>query len=212
MGKIGTFIESDGFGNTLHYIWKSLKSQFTHTSHTYCLFADRGDTVLSRGGYYTEYQIITKVGQLEIVHFGRLKLCPWRKWLDEGSYVVVLFKDNEPIAFGWTHFKSHSVDAVGTFDLGEEKAWLGPQFVHHKHRGHGLQKELITLSVSNAPESIKSFITSVNVRNTASLHSCKKCGFQKGLEVSYTAGMFAKKKTEIRVLNSSANNYFKLTQ
>lgn len=209
MGKIATFIESDGWANTLRFIWKGTRGYFAHTSHTYCLFADR---LAVRGGHAADYKIISSIEDLENIDFPRLKSCPWRKWLDEGSYVVVLFKDNEPIAFGWTHFKSHSVDAVGTFDLGEEKAWLGPQFVHHKHRGHGLQKELITLSVSNAPESIKSFITSVNVRNTASLHSCKKCGFQKGLEVSYTAGMFAKKKTEIRVLNSSANNYFKLTQ
>lgn len=210
MGKIATFIESDGWANTLRFIWKGIRGYFAHTSHTYCLFADR--LSISGGGYSVDYEIISNVKGLENVNFPRLKSCPWRKWLNKGSRVALIYENGEPVAFGWTHFKSHSVDAVGKFDLGEEKAWLGPQFVHHKHRGHGLQKELITLSVSNAPESIKSFITSVNVRNTASLHSYKKCGFQKGLEVSYTAGMFAKKKTEIRVLSSLANNYFKLTQ
>lgn len=77
MGKIGTFIESDGFGNTLHYIWKSLKSQFTHTSHTYCLFADRGDTVLSRrGGVLCRVSDNYKGGAIRDCTFRKIETMP----------------------------------------------------------------------------------------------------------------------------------------
>ena len=207
MGKIATFIESDGLVNTLRFIWKGVRGWFAHTSHTYCLFADR---LAIRGGDFMDYKVIRSVEDLESIDFPRLKSSPWRKWLNEGSRVVILYENEKPIAFGWTHFGSHSVGAVGTFDLGNNIAWLGPSFVHHKHRGHGLQKMLISIGADDAPQSIQSFITAVNVGNAASLRSFEKCGFKKGLEVAYTAGLFATKKTEIKVLNSSADKYLKL--
>lgn len=170
------------------------------------------DYLLAGGGYSADYKIISNVEDLENVNFPRLKSCPWRKWLNEGSRVALIYENGEPVAFGWTHFKSHSIDAVGIFDLGDNIAWLGPSFVHHKHRGHGLQKALISIGVNDAPKSIQSFITSVNAGNIPSLRSFEKCGFKKGLEVSHTAGLFTKTRTETCVLDNSSNNYFKLTQ
>lgn len=209
MGKIAAFIESDGWANTLRFIWKGVRGYFAHTSHTYCLFADRSNIIEE---YSADYKIIGRIEDLEEVNFPRLKSCPWRKWLSEGSRVAIIYENKVPIAFGWTHFKSHRIESVGTFDLGDNMAWLGPSFVHHKHRGHGLQKALISIGVNDAPKSIKSFITSVNAGNIASLRSFEKCGFKKGLEASHTAGLFAKTRTETCVLDSSSNNYFKLTQ
>ena len=209
MGKIATFVESDGWVNTLRFIWKGIRGHFAHTSHTYCLFADRSNIIEE---YSADYKIIGRIEDLEEVNFPRLKSCPWRKWLSEGSRVAIIYENKVPIAFGWTHFKSHRIESVGTFDLGDNMAWLEPSFVHHKHRGHGLQKALISIGVNDAPKSIQSFITSVNAGNIASQRSFEKCGFQKGLKVSHTSGLFAKKKTETSVLVSFANNYFKLTQ
>ena len=180
------------------------------THHTRIVYSQI-DYLLAGGGYSVDYEIISNVKGLENVNFPRLKSCPWRKWLNKGSRVALIYENGEPVAFGWTHFKSHSIEAVGTFDLGDNIAWLGPSFVHHKHRGHGLQKVLISLRVNDAPQTIQSFITSINAGNIPSLRSFEKCGFQRGMEVFYTAGLFAKEKTEIKVLNSSAPDYLKIT-
>lgn len=209
MGKILTFIKSDGLDNTMRFMWNALRSKIGHTSHTYCLFADR-DGILPELGNRIKYKVISDIETLSAINFPRLKLSPWKKWLREGSCVLIIFENDVPIAFGWMHFKSHYVHSVGNFNLGNDMAWLGPYFVHRKYRGKGLQRTAISIGVSEAPKSITSFITSINFSNIASLHSFEKCGFQIGLEVSCTMGIFAHSKSDIRVRNANALNYFNM--
>ena len=218
MGKVTIFIESDGWYNTLHFIWKAIRAQLPHTAHTYCLFADRNmSAALIHRPQWEEYtsKVITNQKEMESIHFGRLKLTPWRKWLEAGSRVIVLFRNTVPVAFGWIHFRSHTIQSVGTFNMETNIAWLGPSFVHINHRGKGLQQLVIQQCINNTPHQIDAFITSVNTGNVASLHSFEKCGFKKGLEVSYTSRKFTppyKKCVNIKALDSQAYKYLKLHQ
>jgi hypothetical protein len=129
--------------------------------------------------YWNQFRIkaYTSSDALESVNFPRLKYTPYHRWFDEGAICRVVFKADIPVAFSWTHYKEHSIGNVGIFDMGDSIAWLGPYFVHKNYRGLSLQQLMINQDVSNASENITSFITSVNQRNTASLHSFLKLNF-----------------------------------
>lgn len=210
MGKIFTFVRSDGLYNTLKFIWNALRIKICHTSHTYCLFADRNDIIFGKRGGDVKHKVISDIETLEAINFPRLKLSPWRKWLRDGSRVLILFENDVPIAFGWMHFKCHYVRSVGNLDLGDDKAWLGPYFVHRKYRGRGLQRVAISLGVDNAPKSINAFVTSVNSLNMASLRSFEKSGFQIGMEVLCTTGILAHSKSDVRIRSAKALNYLNI--
>lgn len=99
MGKILTFIKSDGLDNTMRFMWNALRSKIGHTSHTYCLFADR-DGILPELGNRIKYKVISDIETLSAINFPRLKLSHGKKWLREGSCVLIIFENDVPIAFG----------------------------------------------------------------------------------------------------------------
>lgn len=214
MRKLWIFIQSDGLANTLKFVWKGIAGKCYHLSRTLCLYVEKENVAINRRSIWNVYRcrIITEVKELSSINFGRLKLLPCRRWLENGSMVVVVFKDDVPVAFGWTHFKNHAIDYVGDFDMGTKIAWMGPIFVHRKHRGKGLQQWVIRQVVNNVPANIKAFITSVNAGNKASLRSLEKCGFKVGMEICCETGFFATRGTEVKVLDKRSNGYLRIRE
>lgn len=188
--KIIVFIQSDGWRNTLRFIANGLFSLLGRESITFCLVGKREALGVKWREYWTKYTCreITSPETIDSMDFPRLKYHPYRQWMQQGAVCRVVFKEGVPVAFGWTHYKEHSIDKVGTFDMGEHIAWLGPYFVHKDFRGQALQQLLIYHDVNEAPKAIKAFITSVNHRNNPSLRSFLNLGFFQGGSCIYTHG------------------------
>ena len=180
--KIRVFIESDGWINTWHYIANAILSILGRPSKTICLYGTRDKIVFKQREHWKKVSIktITNVAEVETIDFPRLKLQSYKNWLDSGSICHILYVENKPIAYGWIHFKEHRVNKVGVFILGNNMAWIGPDFVHKRYRGLALQQLLLQTRINNAPKEVSVFITSVNFRNIASLKSFKNLGFQEG--------------------------------
>lgn len=202
--KIAIFIRSDGWANTLRLISNTILSHLGRTSTTIGIYrsAEQLPFTLPDG---MELRALARSEELEALHFDRLSLTPYRRWFDAGSMCFVLLEGDRPIGFGWNHFGSHRVDRFGNVDLGGDKAWLGPYFVLHSHRGHGYQKLLIAASLNNLPDGMRYAVTSVNSRNAASLKSFEKLGFVSALAVVYQKGQ-----STINYLQSQAKEIIKL--
>lgn len=204
--KIRVFIESDGWINTWHYIANAILSVLGRSSKTICLYGIRDKIVFKQREHWKMVSIktITNVDEVEAIDFPRLKLQPYKKWLEQGSLCHILYIGERPVAFSWVHFRRHRIDKVGTFILGDKLAWLGPYFVHRQFRGMGLQQLLLQLDINEVSSDIRAFITSVNFRNIASLKSFKNLGFQEG------AISWAKRhKVKIEIADG-AKSYFNL--
>lgn len=211
--KLWVFLKSDGWRNTWAFICKSIISKFYYQSKTYCLFAKRDNRKTLFNPNWSDYEHrIFKNGDdySQLMNFGRFCLLPYREWFESGSIVCVLFKDALPVAFSWIHFRIHAIEHVGTFDLGDEIAWLGPIFVHRKCRGHGLQKMMIQQVMENLPIGIKSIITSVNASNSPSLKSFEKCGFKVGMKVYCNVGILSLNYRKIEVIDESSKEYLQI--
>lgn len=208
------FVQSDGIVNTFRFVWKSLFGKFYRLSRTLCLYAERYSVKELKDGRWSDFhsRVIYDWKELRGIDFDRLKLLPCKKWLDAGSIVVIIFQGDIPVGFGWTHFGCHTIEYVGSFDMGTTIAWLGPSFVHRKYRGKGLQKLVIQECVRNAPKQIKTFISSVNDKNSASLISFEKCGFKVGMQVNNISGLFARKGVEIRRLDDKSESYLRISR
>ena len=204
--KIRVFIESDGWINTWRYIANAILSILGRPSKTICLYGIRDKIVFKQREHWKMVSIktITNVDEIECIDFPRLKLQSYKNWLDSGSICHVLYIENKPIAYGWMHFEEHGVNKVGVFILGNNMAWIGPDFVHKRYRGLALQQLLLQTRINNAPKEVSAFITSVNFRNIASLKSFKNLGFQEG------AISWAKRhKVKIEIADG-AKSYFNL--
>lgn len=205
--KLIEFAKSDGLGNTMRFAWKGLLSAaHLYESETVCLYVDRSDVGTLNNDKWKSFscQRLSTVDKIDALDFPRLKFHPYRKWIAAGGYCHVLFDGTSPVAFGWTHFNCHSIDKVGTFDMGDSIAWLGPSFVHKNYRGNGLQQLLLQRGIEQAPERITAFITSVNSGNGASLRSFEKNGFRQG-----AVCLFAHGTTEVMMMNDG-DRYFKI--
>ena len=161
---------------------------------------------------WNEYdcKLLKSKAELDQLHFDRLMLMPCQEWLDAGSVVCVIFRDGEPIAYGWSHFRQHNIKYVGCFELGDDIAWVGPQFVHKLHRGHGLQRLLVYQCVLNMPDNIRTVITSVNQSNLPSLRSFEKMKFHIGAKVSTLTGFLSSHVSNLKITDEESVNYFKL--
>lgn len=212
MRKILVFIASDGWAHTFSFILKHVKSLFFHRSITLCLYARREDIAVFSTPVWEEYdcKILHSMEELKALHFDRLMLYPCQKWIDAGSTVCVIFKNNVPVAFGWNHFIRHDIKYVGDFELGDNIAWVGPQFVHKIHRGYGLQKLIILQSILNMPKNIQTIITSVNQSNLPSLRSFEKMKFRKGLKISTDIGLFSSHVSDLTILDPDSLKYLKI--
>lgn len=188
--KIVIFIQSDGWNNTLKFIVNGVLGVLGRKSITLCLVCRRSDVKIHKLAHWSQFVSKTykSLEDLENVRFPRLKYNPCRRWFDEGSVCRIVFKNDVPVAFSWTHGKKHNIDKVGTFDMGDSINWLGPYFVCKEYRGLSLQQLMIYQDILEAPESITSFITSVNQKNVASLHSFMKLGFFQGGSCTFLCG------------------------
>lgn len=214
MNKFLVFYKSDGLKSAIQLSIKKIASVFYHCSHTKCIYLERTKLKPLSKPQWDSYDavLISKPEDIATLSFDRLKLLPCMKWLNNGSNVIVLLKGSTPVAFGWTHFESHSIENVGTFDMGNNIAWLGPFFVHKDFRGKGLQKLIIQQCINKVPDNITSFITSTNSKNTASLSSFLTLGFKEGIDIITKSGVFCKKGKEIKEITKTSGNYLKLQQ
>lgn len=212
MNKFLVFCKSDGIKNALVFSIKSIINILFHHSCTKCIYLERVtfQQVSNPEWEKYNYKIFDKVEEISNLHFDRLKLLPYQKWIENGSFVIVAFYGTTPAAFGWTHFKNHSIHYVGTFDMGNNIAWLGPSFVHKDFRGKGLQKLIIQLGITTAPNNIDSFITSVNSSNAPSLSSFFKLGFKEGLNIYTKSGILCKSITKINEVDRKSKKYLRL--
>ena len=182
--KLLIFLRSDGPRATLGFIANGIQAKLGRKSVTIGLYRQAGQLPLDLPRT-TTLLTVTNAEQLEALHFDRLSLTPYRHWFELGSVCHVLCRDNQPVGFGWTHFRQHHIDRFGLVDLGDNKAWLGPYFVLHNHRGHGYQRLLIAACVNNLPPHIQYALTSVNSRNTPSLRSFQRLDFTKAVTTTY---------------------------
>lgn len=212
MNKFLVFCKSDGIKNAIVFSIKSITNILFHHSCTKCIYLERKtfQEVSNPDWEKYNYKVFNKVEEISNLPFDRLKLLPYKKWIENGSFVIVAFDGTTPAAFGWTHFKSHSIHYVGTFDMGNNIAWLGPSFVHKDYRGKGLQKLIIQLGIKTAPNNIDCFITSVNSENTPSLSSLFKLGFKEGLIISTKTGILSNNTTEIEEVDINSKKYLRL--
>lgn len=213
MKKILIFISSDGWKNTFSFILNGINSFFYNCSHTLCLYLNLKDFNSTKRpdlkkGYYCK--VIRSSEEIKRLNFERLSILPYHKWIEAGSFVCVVFKDNRAAGYGWVHFNRHIIKYVGEFDLGDDIAWLGPSFVNKDFRGNGLQKFLICFRMSNLPENIKTVITSVNEYNLPSLRSLEKLGFNLGVRVNTKTGIFSSKTSDIEFTDTESRNYFRI--
>jgi hypothetical protein len=212
MRKILIFLASDGWKNTLVFLLKSIKSFFYYQSDTICFYAQREDIESEHRDEWKGFdcRIIQNIEDIQRLNFPRLSLLPCKEWIKAGGVLCVLQKNDDPVGFGWIHFHQHTIKYVGNFDLGNDTAWVGPQFVHKDYRGNGLQKFIVLQCISRMPDNIKVVITSVNQSNLPSLRSYEKMNFCKGVKVSAETGIFSFKSSKSEILNTEASHYIKL--
>ncbi len=180
--KIMVFIESDGLLNTLRFIVNAIIGGLGDKSITLCLVGKKADLKVQNRNCWSRFssRTYTTTEELDSVNFPRLKYTPYTRWLKAGAVCRVVFEADIPVAFSWTHYEKHSINKIGTFDMENDIAWLGPYIVHKKYRGLSLQQFLIGQDVLECGKDINCFITSVNQENASSLHSFLKLGFHIG--------------------------------
>ena len=212
MNKFLVFCKSDGIKNAIWFSIKSITNVLFHHSSTKCIYLERKSfRQISKPEWDRySYKIFDKAEDIATLPFDRLKLLPYRKWMENGSLVIVAFDGKTPVAFGWTHFRSQTIHYVGTFDMGDDIAWLGPVFVHKDSRGKGLQKLIMQLGITTAPNNINCFITSVNSGNAPSWSSLLKLGFKEGLDISTQSGILCKKAAKINEVDKKSQIYLRL--
>lgn len=213
MKKLLIYLSSDGLINTMEFVFKVIISFFYYKSETVCIYAKRNALNHVHKEQWKDFdcKYYNNAEDVRHLNFERLKLLPYEKWFEEGSLLCVLFSGGMPIAFGWSHFHYHNIKHVGHFDLGNDIAWIGPQFVHEKYRGLGLQKMIVQNSIQSLPDNIKNVITSVNGSNLPSIHSFESLQFHKGIKVFSTLGIFSKNSKAIEIIDSSSLNYLRIT-
>lgn len=214
MGKLLIYLFSDGWKNTLSFLLKRIRSVFYYQANTFCFYAKKDDIKKVYKDFWKEYdyRIIQNAEDVRCLNFSRLSLLPFEEWIKAGSVLCMLFKNDKPIGFGWIHFHHHTIKNVGRFDLGNNVAWVGPQFVHKNYRGYGLQKLIVLQCIANMPKNIEAVITSVNQSNIPSLHSYEKMNFRKGMKVLTETGIFSSRSFETIIYDTDSLNYLRLTK
>lgn len=171
--KFLIYCKSDGIKDALVYAWKTILSLFFIKSRT-CFFKLKDFSVCDFLCDDCEIKKIEK-HEVDVIDFPRLMLLPVNKWLNSGSFLYVTYDGDKPIAFTWTHKGNYEIHGLGSFDLGDNERWIGPTFVCKEYRGRGLNKKQIAYQITEALD--KTYYTSVNSGNIASLASFKRLGF-----------------------------------
>lgn len=127
-----------------------------------------------------------------------------------GNSLYVLKRGKSIAGFACVYVGERNIPHVGHFELGNSLVWLGPQFVHRRYRGLGLQKFLLLHCMDEQADSIDGFVTCINAGNKRSLHSFSRLGFQQGGWVTDTGGLFSLKRRTIKI-NPDASNYIKIS-
>ena len=170
--KFFIYLKSDGFTEAIRFTCKSITSFFYNKSQTNIYHKKETGTSI-RNEYDIRQLSLTDVENLD---FPRLKILPYRKWLNNNSKLYVIYVNNQPAGFSWIHFGDYKFTHGYKF-LINKGCWAGPQFVHKDFRGRGLQRIIVAHNISK--ENGKDIYTSVNKNNIAS----NKCMIRNNFEL-----------------------------
>lgn len=173
--KLLIYIKSDGLYNTFSYLCNALKQKIYKKSITrFYVLSNEANQIKTK---IVDSDII-KVNKDTIsdINFPRLLQTDYRSWLDHGSELYVTYKNNQPVAYTWTHYNKYVIHGAGVFEMNDKECWIGPTYVLNKFRGQGLNKIQILNQISKTKSSC--FYTSVNVKNIPSSKSFEKIGFK----------------------------------
>lgn len=166
-------MKSDGFANALKFTLKSVTSLFYNKSITNIYHKK----IEEDKSYESDYDIrILTLSDIENLDFPRLKILPYRKWIDSGSKLYVIYINDSPAGFSWIHFCDYKFTDGLKFDIDNESCWAGPQFIHKDYRGKGLQRIIVEYCINR--ESGKNVYTSVSNKNIASNKCMERNNFE----------------------------------
>ncbi len=174
--KFFIYCESDGIFSAICSFGNNMCRLFYRKSET-VFFVKKADNDILINCISADFVIKEIfIEDINFLEFPRLKLLPIDDWLTKGSRLFVTFYKGYPIGYCWIHFNCHLLSNLCSFLLEENECWIGPDFVHKKFRGRGLQKFSIDYRV--ALMSGRVCYTCTNKSNIASAKSYFKAGFE----------------------------------
>lgn len=175
--KFLIYVNSDGLYDAIKYTFKSITSQFYNNSITNIYYRKCNSNVSHETTHSIKLYTLEDIRDVEKIDFPRLKLLPYKKWLESNSKLYILYIEDTPAAFSWIHYNNYEFTHGYKFLINKNECWAGPQFVHKNYRGNGLQRIIVSHCI--AKETSKVVFTSVNVNNIAS----NKCMIRNDFEL-----------------------------
>lgn len=181
ISKVISFCRTDGLENTANYIWRTITTALgLRASETFFLRFDISEQRQDLNpDDREEIEVIRDSTILDIYGFERLDYIPHKEWIRNGSTCYVKKSQNRVISYCWAHSTGYSVDnEIGSFELSDSEAWIGPIFVEKRHRGRGISAPLIDFAVRDQVNAGKdTFFTATNSENFGSQKTFAKLGF-----------------------------------
>ena len=171
--KFFIYLKSDGLKASINFAIKSITSFFYDKSETNLYYRKNAKVA----EIYKDCNIRQMdISDVEKIDFPRLKLLPYKQWIDNGAKLYVVFVNGIPAAFSWVHFRDYKFTHGYKFKIGKNECWAGPQFVHEHYRGKGLQRIMVAHNIDL--EKGNDVYTSVNVNNIASNKCMSRNNFE----------------------------------
>lgn len=180
--KFFIYLKSDGFVNALKFTLRSITSLVYNKSITNIYHKKIEEDKSNESDY--DIRILT-LSDIENLDFPRLKILPYRKWIDSGSKLYVIYINDKPAGFSWIHFCNYKFTDGLKFVINNDCCWAGPQFIHKDYRGKGLQRIIVEYCINK--ESGKNIYTSVSKNNIAS----NKCMMRNNFELIGTVSIIS---------------------
>ena len=196
--KFFIYLKSDGFANAMKFTLKSITSLIYNKSITNIYHKKIDEDESNESDYDIRNLTLSDIEKLD---FPRLKILPYRKWIDSGSKLYIIYINGNPAGFSWIHFCNYKFTAGLKFVINNDCCWAGPQFIHKDYRGKGLQRIIVEYCINK--ESGKNVYTSVSNNNIAS----NKCMIRNKFELIGTTHITTLFGKEIKkVITPSLNN------
>ena len=184
-------VQSDGLANLITLITKKIKNLFYRRVKTlmFELKLSSVDTPKPIRPEINSYTFKSLGVSQSLFYLSSREVDSFR---DKGGKCITLSIGNEMVGYIWCFSRTHQVDGVGDVNLeGRNALWVGPVFVHKKHRGLGYNKALLQEVVDSfVGRDVEVLLTSINSENIPSIKSFESYGFinTKCIESTYVLG------------------------
>jgi len=123
---------------------------------------------------------IKDIDSAQLIELKKMNYDPIEEYLKKGAEIdLVINYNGDIIGYNCIQFR-HYTPSWGIYYLGHDEAWIGPAFVKRSYRNMGIHSEITRYGLERLKNrGFKRVVTSVNSRNTPSIKTFTRIGFNR---------------------------------